>query len=323
MPLTATHRLPLPERAAPARPAPGWLERWALRPAAPAGPLRRVFVVGCERSGTTVLQFELARRAGLLTVPETHFFAHLLGAADDWVDGDVAASRQRWLHRLAWLRTRPARPVRSALAALPQAGPAPHRFSGRGYTLDFFARLDTLAAQAGAAGWLEKTPGHFVYLEPMARLCPDARFVHIVRAGEDVVASAVDAELRHADHASFRGGPMHWVRRWNRAAETHLRWAGQPGHHVVFHDELVAAPERVLGGVLHFLGRDDAPPRPTAPGDLADLADEPWKRDALSGRIGAPERRFEALFGPEAQALVRARLRDYTRLRAEIRARQR
>lgn len=314
--------LPMPAAQAPRARWPALLERWALRPAVPAGAGRRVFVVGCERSGTTVLQLALARCADLLTVPETHFFSRLLGASDEWVQGDVAGSRGRWLRRLALARLGSGRAAREALAALPEA-PAPRsHFSGRGYVHDFITHLDRLAQRHGASGWLEKTPGHFVFVEPLARLCPDARFVHVLRAGEDVVASAVDAEMRYAGHAIFHGGAMRWVQRWNRAAQTHLSWAGHPSHHVVFHEDLVADPERVLGGVLRFLGAEAARPRDTGPAELADLHREPWKREAITEHIAARASRFDAVFGPEARRLVREALLDYVRLRATIRARQ-
>ena len=331
MPTWVSDSLPLPSPVRPAKPlaapapAARWaalLERWALRPAVPAAGGRRVFVVGCERSGTTVLQLALARRAGLLTVPETHFFARLLGASDDWVQGDVAGSRLRWLRRLLLARQGSARAARHALAALPEAPAARRHLSGRGYVHDFIAHLDRLAQRHGASGWLEKTPGHFVFIEPLARLCPDARFVHVLRAGEDVVASAVDAEMRYAGHDIFHGGAMRWVQRWNRAAETHLYWAGHPSHHVVFHEDLVADPERVLGRVLRFLGAEAARPRDTGPGELADLRREPWKREAISGRIAARASRFDAVFGPEARRLVREALVDYGRLQEAIRSRQ-
>jgi len=153
-------------------------------------------------------------------------------------------------------------------------------------------------------------------------LCPDALFVHVMRAGEDVVASAVDAEMRFAGGDSFRGGAAFWVRHWNRAAETHLRYAGQPRHHVVCHEDLVQDSEATLTRLLEWAGLDDEPPRSTRPGEIADLRQEPWKRDALSGRVVAAARKFEALFGPQAQRWVRERLHDYGTLRAEVARRQ-
>lgn len=45
------------------------------------------------------------------------------------------------------------------------------------------------AIQAGAAIWCEKTPRNLLYADVIARLYPEALFIHVVRDGRDVVSS--------------------------------------------------------------------------------------------------------------------------------------
>ena len=319
-----------PGATAPAFPAPA--RRWPsiargaarllLRPVVEPHQQRRIFVVGCPRSGTTVVQAALAARGNLLTLPETHFFRHLLGALEDWMTADFDRCHRRWSSRLLCARARMHRELNGALDGVLKDRPLSHHWSGRGYAAEFFRRLDEEAAARRHAGWLEKTPEHFAYIDMIGALCPDARFVHVMRAGEDVVASAIDAEMRYADRGAFGGGAAYWVRHWNRAMETHLRCAGRPAHHVVCHEDLVREPDAVLGRLLAFAGLDDEP-RATRPGDIADVARHPWMRGALSGEVQVAERKFEALFGPTSRDWIRARLHDYGAMRAEIGERQR
>jgi hypothetical protein len=43
----------------------------------------RIFVMGCSRGGTTVVQRRLAEGLNLYTLPETRFFSNLLGNAEE------------------------------------------------------------------------------------------------------------------------------------------------------------------------------------------------------------------------------------------------
>ena len=76
---------------------------------------RRVFVVGCQRSGTTVIQSALARASGLFTLPETHYFLDLLGGIEEWVKGDEAAFQRKVRSRLRLARGRTHREMRRDL----------------------------------------------------------------------------------------------------------------------------------------------------------------------------------------------------------------
>jgi len=298
------------------------ITRVLTRPIAEPKPLRRIFMVGCPRSGTTVVQAMLAERGGLMTLPETHAFKHLLGALEEWIAADSARALRRWNSRLIYARANTHRRLSDALAGVLNGRRLARHFSGRGYAAEFVRVLDRAAADEGCTGWLEKTPEHFAYIEMIQALCPDALFVHVLRAGEDVVASAVDAELRFADQQAFGGGAAFWVRHWNRAAETHLRYAGQPRHWVVCHEDIVRDSQRSVAELLEFAAVSPPQPRATQPGRIADLRHEPWKRSALNGTVVAPERKFEALFGPQAQRWIASRLHDYAALRAEIGRRQ-
>ncbi|WP_236827236.1 MULTISPECIES: sulfotransferase [unclassified Blastococcus] len=138
--------------------------------------MRRVFVVGCPRSGTTLLQSFLAAHPQVHSLPETHVFHELRtpGGVRRAV-GLAAAGTSRRLDDVAgWLGTRRRRPV------LPTV---------RGHGAAFVAMADAAARERGADTWVEKTPATLYALDLVEQLVPGAQVVHVVRDGVDVVAS--------------------------------------------------------------------------------------------------------------------------------------
>jgi hypothetical protein len=289
---------------------------------APARPVGRLFLVGCQRSGTTVLQAAAGRLPGLLTMPETHWFPLLLGGLDEWVLRQDAYVQAKWRRRLALASPRTYRRLRGSLAPLEDGGAPRLRrcLSGSGYIGQVARLLDTAARQQGCQCWLEKTPDHYAYIEVIARHLPDARFVHLIRRGEDVIASAVDGQMRYAEGQVFHGSIPFWVERWLRAAETHLCYAGQPNHLVLCYEDFAAAPQEQLERLRRFAGLPAGPAR--AAQHIADLAREPWKASAVNQPVRPAERKLEELFGPRLRAWLRQRLPDYEALRAELHRRQ-
>ncbi|KGI78221.1 sulfotransferase family protein [Oleiagrimonas soli] len=278
--------------------------------------MRRIFVVGCPRSGTTIVQAMLAALPGVMSFGETHYAIRLFGQFDRWLCEDpVAESKWRKRVRLAKRKTHGA--LQRSLDEAFGTSPAPRlrRYvSGRSYIHAYVRALDASAKARDCSCWVEKTPDHLAYVELLAEQIPDAHFIHVVRRGEDVLASAVDGQMRYSEHEVFSGGIPHWVQRWNRALSVHVRWAGDPRHTVLPYDSLFAASEDVQALLRTLTG---VPDHDTSGGDgrnrqhIACLNDEPWKRGSTRGELRAPKRKFERIFGPETRTWIREHLADY------------
>jgi hypothetical protein len=103
----------------------------------------------------------------------------------------------------------------------------------------------------GKPYWINKTPGFLTHLEGLARLYPEAQFIHVIRDGRDVAAS----------NLSLRWGPStvkEAARRWKT-----LFTKGQSTINtkrlrcmVVRYEELVESPRAVLQRLFDFLGLD-------------------------------------------------------------------
>ena len=204
----------------------------------------RTFLVGCPRSGTTLLQSLLFGHPDVISFPETFFFIHAL-------------NDQGKLHRLG-LASVGARRGLESLAQLGLIHPCHrHRWAAvrteRSCARIFTAALDGAAARADNALWLEKTPSHLHRVAAIESYVPRAKFVHMVRRGTAVVASLYDVTHRHAE---AWGGPRDiddCARRWRHDVRLSLVHAGKPNHAFVAYEDLVADPDAVLMRLCRFL----------------------------------------------------------------------
>lgn len=283
----------------------------------------RVFLVGCPRSGTTLLQTLLGSHSQIHSLPETHFFRNLLHAGERSRSDPVAARRKRLARGLQNWRRQAALSLgwvgghrgHKAWRAMPElTGEPPPDLRGlAAYRLHahisrFGALLDRQCLMAGKHLWLEKTPDHLFYIAHIQRHFPAARFIHILRDGEEVVASLYHAAQRYAPWRPYleidRG-----IDRWNRALAESLSWRFHPQHLLVRYETLVADPQCALARILRFLDCPDERGICTGYARTAERlvrADEPWKRGNFAAL--ADRRKFHALFDSEQQHRIVAGL---------------
>jgi hypothetical protein len=146
-----------------------------------------IFVVGCARSGTTLLRLMLNAHPELAIPQESHFVYEIA----------LLRARGRWPRRLdepqAWQRFRTYLRAHRYLAQwglpMPAIEAAAERVEGRTHALVFTAIFEAYRDHEGKPRWGDKTPPHVGYLLLLERLFPNARFVHIVRDGRDVALS--------------------------------------------------------------------------------------------------------------------------------------
>lgn len=224
--------------------------------------MRPGVILGCPRSGTTLLRRLVDAHPALSCPPETG----LLTACG------------RFLHRDRFEGGLEVG-VLSALAA--QGVPA-EQVHERLWTLAS-GLLDDLARSRGKVRWVEKTATDVFHLEALAPwLQGRVRWVGMLRHGLDVVLSLSDLAQRTGGHlaelrpyAARHSRPwMAWAEAWADASTAILDLAEQQPDDVLLvrYEELVAAPGSVLDRVLRHLGAEGsvdvsaALERPRAPG---------------------------------------------------------
>ncbi len=286
-------------------------------PVTAGGIARRLFLVGCPRSGTTLLQAMLASHPAVFSLPETDFVWRVVGQREALIVGGRVRSVRALLGRARIRLGLCVRDTDRAWAELAEvAGAEVSAFRPRGSLsirrqLQAFARaLDCLALERGKAAWLEKTPDHVFYLDAIQRCIPGVAAIHVIRRGEDVVASLRDAALR------YPGGEGGWARyrdwrlgvaRWNASVSRSLAYRGAPGHLLVRHEDVAAKPEDTLQRICRFAGLDF---EPSMLRDYQEASarvsrrEESWKAGVRGSIEASTSDKFDQLFTADERAQI-------------------
>lgn len=212
---------------------------------------RPFFVMGCPRSGTTLLQLMLHAHPRLAVPPETRFLLPAYSSRLRFGDLRREDSRRelaRWI--VARKATRFYDLGLDADATIERIATGPPTL-GSG----LHAVYQGYAARFDKPRWGEKRPAYIRYIGVLRRLFPDAQFVHLVRDGRDCVASLL--EMSWWPH-----GVRHAVATWAQAID-HGRRAARSlpagTYHELRYESLVSDPEPELRALCAFLGEEYDP----------------------------------------------------------------
>lgn len=216
--------------------------------------MNKFFIVGCPRSGTTMVQQALNRHSQVVIPPETKFFFSFLGHPRE--------GQLRHLDRLdADLGVRLPRPAARVSGA--DEARALYEEMARQYV----ARR----GKPGVTCFGEKTPEHTGHLASIRGLFPDAKVVVLYRDGRDVALSLSKVPWMSPDlYVNF----LVWLY-YDRLVRAEMARGG-PGLYFARYEDIVADPRGELGAILNFLG----------------LPDEPAVADGWGNKEGIPEREY-------------------------------
>jgi len=208
----------------------GYRRRWQLlalfcpRPISSSAP---IVIGGCHRSGTTLLRVLLGRHPKIAGGAESTVFLsrisspNEIGGLFDMDPGTIADWQRQCRSQVAFI----------------------DRFQAA-----------VLAAE-GKEIWAEKTPGNVLRFDFVRRHFPNARLIHIVRDGRDVVCSM---RRQRWPKPCGKPGSAAELRRcaeyWARYVTTGQRFAADPLYFELHYEDLVRNPERVLRELLKFIG---------------------------------------------------------------------
>jgi hypothetical protein len=203
---------------------------------------RPIFVVGCPRSGTTLVQCILSASSQAFSLPETHFFSWVLPQLG------VAALARVDLQQIATARQACEAEAELTLPSNLWADLA-RRSDLRAVDI-FLAVVDHFRpANAAVPRMIEKTPRHVLHMESIGELFQDAVFVNVVRDPVDVASS-----LQGVPFESSRSMLSH-AERWLesvRAAQT-FATVNPCRITTVVYEELVREPEAQTRRLCEFV----------------------------------------------------------------------
>ncbi len=207
-----------------------------------------VFVVGCPRSGTTLLYDMLLSAGGFAVyLAESNVFNLLVPR---FGNPGVESNRRRLLE--VWLQTK--------LFRAGHIDPTPllSRLGSECRHAGDFLRIfmEEICRKQGANRWADNSPEEMLYLPLIKRLFPTALVVHIIRDGRDAAASLnKQGWIRPlpGDRRLIASG-LYWE--WIvRKGRTYGKALGADYTELRFED-LIARPKEVLAELGRFLEHD-------------------------------------------------------------------
>ena len=211
-----------------------------------------IFIVGANRSGTTLLRLILNAHPRIAIPEELNYFNPWI--ADHW--RETAPDRETFRGRVHWyLQSKmPGGAFGNAdLDALEDA------IVDRASTFDWRAvyggALDAWAQKQEKKRWGEKTPGNLFYVDVLRTMFPDAQFIHLVRDPRAGVRSMQDTSFFGDDIAINALNRRKYLREGLRHDAT------MPSAHWtrLRYEDLLTAPKDTLRALCHFLGEPFTP----------------------------------------------------------------
>ena len=246
--------------------------------------MQKFFIVGCPRSGTTMVQQALNRHSQIVLPPETKFFFSFFG--------HPRQRQARHVERLnADLGIQLAQPTKR-VASLDD---------GRAYYEDMARQYVDRQAGKEVRFFGEKTPEHTGLLSAIRQLYPDAKILVLSRDGRDVASSLTRMPWTSPNlYVNF----IIWL--YYNAIIQKERLNGTPNMYFAQYEDIVADPEGEFKAILRFLGAGYEPAVARGCGNREGVPQREmaWKSRALqpinNQRIGVFR---EELTGEEIETL--------------------
>ena len=200
------------------------------------------FIVGCTRSGTTLVSRILDSHSRLAVYHESHFYHLLRHDLHRYGNLEQSSNLRRFLTDVREVLRRQRKMTvpteEEFLAALIEPS-----FAGVLATV-----LNLYAHQRGKMRGGDKTPGHHSYLHEIIDQRPDTRAIYLLRDPRDTVVA-----IREKFGTSLKGATA----LWNAAYVSYTKFSHRI--HLVQYEQLVRHPTESVQAICAYLGEDYEP----------------------------------------------------------------
>ncbi len=259
--------------------------------------MKKIFVVGCPRSGTTLVQELLGVHPDAFTCKETHFFHKVRRDGKRKIFDHVGLSQHKVLDAYSF--------IRSNIELLEQHDPKQVR-SLRAAAL-FFDQMMTSEAQVRCkSAWIEKSPENRLYIPWIKHYIPSAQFVHVLRDGRDVVASLMDAAQRFPERWRLYRDLGFAINTYNHALAESKKYCGNEDHIFVQYEHILENRAASCQKLYTALGLEIK----GSHSSLAELhlqvvrSDEDWKKNHNGEIEDTRLIKFNQIFSDEQKKLI-------------------
>jgi sulfotransferase family protein len=147
-------------------------------------PFQPIFIVGCQRSGSTMLGAMLGAHPDIVCIPEGQFVVELMPESGHSAVVDPADVIDRiarhWRFRIWEFELEGRRPAAGEIASTYRAA------------IEWLIRrYGESVGRRTARIWVDQQPGHVLHVWKLLQHFPDAKVVHVVRDGRAVAASVM------------------------------------------------------------------------------------------------------------------------------------
>jgi Sulfotransferase family len=216
--------------------------------------MKKLFIVGCPRSGTTMVQQALNRHSQIVIPPETKFFFSFF--KHSW------KQQCRHLERLNADLGIQMRPPASRVRTVTE---------GRAFYDLIAERYTRRLSRPDAVYFGDKTPEHTGYLPRIRELFPDAKVLVVYRDGRDVAVSLSRMPWMSRD---VNVGFIVWL--YYQHIVRGVRDCFGSQLYLARYEDVVSNPAREFGKIVNFLG----------------LPHEPAVAEGFGNKEGIPEREY-------------------------------
>lgn len=208
-----------------------------------------VFLVGCSRSGTTFLQSLLAAHPEITSFKESHFYQFMVPLKYEHRRYKLQLVSRRFKpHIKQYFEQEIKRP--ELLQYFPSVPIMLLQNQG------FLKVMKHLAQEQGNHIFLEKTPDHIYYLTYIEKFVPNAKFIHIIRNGVEVIASLYEVTHKYPEPWGGARDIDTCIGNWLQAIQTTQKYINHPNHIIVGYEKLVNNPQSTLEKLCHFVDLD-------------------------------------------------------------------
>ena len=199
--------------------------------------MHRIFLVGCPRSGTTIIQALLVTHSEIVSFPETKIFHYAFW--DKFINKLPERLSQFFNNEIN-------RPELIQGFNKNQSMSTNVRW--------FLDILDALAREQQKSIWLEKTPEHIFFIKEISFFLPNAKFIHVTRNGLDTIASLYEATRMSQNE--LWGGQWsldYCIKRWKTCNSITKLYYNNPQHFIVKYEDLLVDKILVLKACCDFI----------------------------------------------------------------------
>jgi len=251
--------------------------------------MKQILIVGCPRSGTTLLQALLSSHKEVASIPETHFFPSLCSKF-----GFV---------RFLGLSTANARNNLSFLSNKFLEKNIKPSFFSKTIVCQFLTFFDEYAKLCNCSAWLEKTPQNLWFLKFIKKYKKDFKIVHIERDPRDTIASIYDACKKYPHSWGYKS-IEEIVTLWKQSKTLNDYWRNDPLHYFCKYEEICSNQDKEIYKILDFISikSNEFTPHLNVADTLIEDS-EVWK-SGVKDSVSLAESKFKKVFTVSEQDLV-------------------